>query len=303
MTRSLAEHAHLKSVTNQDFGGIGDDAKKNGGFSAYADKIQIGNLEFQDCSVSIVENNRLNGDDGLIGMDVFSSFLVTLNFPARKLALAPLPPRPDEAAAAPALGTGDSTDSGDSLKAAPPPPADSGSDGASNAGSSTPAGQTVPAQRPHNPPRGPYDRYIAPDMKDYTPVYRAGHLLLLPASLNKSKLRLFILDTGASLTSITPAAAREVTKVHAGSPLYIRGISGKVDKVYTADEITFYFAKISQTIYDVPAFDSATVSKNAGVEVSGLLGARTLDLTTIHIDYRDGLVKFDYDLKAVPKFH
>jgi hypothetical protein len=31
------------------------------------------------------------------------------------------------------------------------------------------------------------------------------------------------------------------------------------------------------------------------MEISGLLGATTLDLLTIHIDYRDGLVKFDYD--------
>jgi hypothetical protein len=31
------------------------------------------------------------------------------------------------------------------------------------------------------------------------------------------------------------------------------------------------------------------------MEISGFLGASTLNLLTIHIDYRDGLVKFDYD--------
>jgi hypothetical protein len=31
------------------------------------------------------------------------------------------------------------------------------------------------------------------------------------------------------------------------------------------------------------------------MEISGFLGANTLDQLTIHIDYRDGLVKFDYD--------
>jgi hypothetical protein len=43
--------------------------------------------------------------DGLIGMDVFSQFLVTLDYPMHKLLLGPLPPRPGEAAAAPALKT------------------------------------------------------------------------------------------------------------------------------------------------------------------------------------------------------
>jgi hypothetical protein len=34
--------------------------------------------------------------DGLIGMDVFSRFLITLDYPMRKLLLAPLPPRPND---------------------------------------------------------------------------------------------------------------------------------------------------------------------------------------------------------------
>jgi len=31
------------------------------------------------------------------------------------------------------------------------------------------------------------------------------------------------------------------------------------------------------------------------MEISGFIGADTLDQLTIHDDYRDGLVKFDYD--------
>ena len=44
--------------------------------------------------------------DGLIGTDVFSSYLVTLDYPMRKFLLAPLPPRPTDAAApSPVLNT------------------------------------------------------------------------------------------------------------------------------------------------------------------------------------------------------
>ena len=142
---------------------------------------------------------------------------------------------------------------------------------------------------------GPYDRYIAPEMKDYTPVYRVGHALILPASLNGEKLKLFILDTGSWATSISPQAAREVTKVHSEDSVQVEGINGKVEKVYSADELTFYFAHLSQKVYRVASFDTSRISKSINMEISGLLGATTLDLLTIHIDYRDGLVKFDYD--------
>jgi hypothetical protein len=115
---------------------------------------------------------------------------------------------------------------------------------------------------------------------------------------NKSKLKLFILDTGAWATSITPTAAREVTKVRGDDSYEIHGISGKVEKVYAADDITFTFAGISQRIAGVPSFDLSSVSKSEELEISGFLGARTLQQVTIHIDYRDGLVKFDYDPKT-----
>ena len=139
-------------------------------------------------------------------------------------------------------------------------------------------------------------------MKDWTPVYRIGHNLLLPASLNDSRLKLFILDTGAFSTTITPAAAREVTKVHGNSDFEISGISGKVQKVYTADHITFKFAHVSQESSDVIAFDTPLLSKDLGTEVSGFIGITTLGQMTLKIDYRDGLINFQYDAKRGYKY-
>ena len=58
--------------------------------------------------------------------------------------------------------------------------------------------------------RGLHDRYIAPEMKDWTRVYRYGHELLLPVRIGEAKSRLFLVDTGAasmpkSLSSRTSA--------------------------------------------------------------------------------------------------
>lgn len=303
VSRSVAEHAGLKPFSETEMGGIGDRGYKLG-YTAYADSIHIGNLEFQDCSVSVLNSRSVIQDvDGLIGMDVFSQFLVTLDFPMRKLLLGPLPPRPEEAAqAAPALKTGDtelddSENSVESGKAERSKPSAQGADSSGKSPVNESEGGTAPqvtaVAKPS--PHGPYDRYIAPEMKNYTPVYRVGHNLILPAELNGEKTRLFILDTGAWATTISPQAAREVTKVRSDDRLHVNGISGKVENIFTADEVTFTFAHVSQKVRDVVSFDTSRTSTNTHLEISGFLGANTLDLLTMHIDYRDGLVKFEYD--------
>jgi predicted aspartyl protease len=303
VSRSVAEHAGLKAFSQTEMSGVGDKGYKPG-YTAYADSIRIGNLEFQDCTVEVLDSrNVMDEVDGLIGMDVFSHFLVTLDYPMRKLLLGPLPLRPGETVQAPSLKTS-VVDPDDSSASAEPAEA-AGQDklpakgteaslkaSVDSSNTSAPA-QNTAVQKP--PSRGPYDRYIAPEMKDYTPVYRAGHNLILPAALNGKEIKLFILDTGAFATTISLQAAREVTKVHSDDRIQVKGISGDVVKVYSADEVTFRFAKLSQKVQGVVAFDTSRISKHVGMEISGFLGATTLNLLTIHIDYRDGLVKFDYD--------
>jgi hypothetical protein len=272
----------LKAFSQNEVAGIGDEGLK-GGYTAYADSIHIGNLEFQNCQVRVVDKGNFPGDvDGLIGMNVFSRFLVTLDYPMRKLLLGPLPPRPGEQAAPQKLNIG-GEDEGNGETS----PSSSGGAGTSTDNAITAA--AAPAAH------GPYDRYIAPQMSDYTRVYRVGHNLLVPAALNASKIKLFILDTGAWTTIISPQAAREVTKVHSGAPVQVRGLNGEVQRVYETDEITFRFAHLEQKGYGVIAIDTSKISKDSGIEISGFLGAATLRQLTIHIDYRDGLVKFDYD--------
>ena len=103
------------------------------------------------------------------------------------------------------------------------------------------------------------------------------------------------MDTGAWSTSISPDAAREVTKVSRDDTKEIKGISGKVNDVYTHVPSLPFRPSRAESLYDVASFDTSGISKNIGLEISGFIGANTLRLLTIHIDYRDGLVMFDYD--------
>lgn len=280
VTDAVAKRAGLRSLSQGEVGGIGDESNRKA-YTALADSIRIGDLEFQNCAVEVVDAVTMpSGADGLIGADVFSDFLVTLDFPMRQVLLQPLPPLPGQSAAGDVrLDTGDEDliDSGEDAHAPAAPAAETASP--------KPAG------------RGTFDRHIAPEMKDYTPVYRVGHDLLIPTQLNGTKLKLFMLDTGMFATTISPQAAREFTKINGDSPVDVQGLSGNVKRTYSVSDIVFHFADISQKVSDVVSFDTSKFSKDAGMEISGFIGATTLRQLTIHIDYRDGLVKFDSDPK------
>lgn len=284
VSSSVAKHAGLQAFSQDEIGGIGDEANRKS-YTAYADSIRIGDLEFQDCAVQVIDGRYMPGDtDGLIGMDVFSQFLVTLDYPMRKLSLGPLPPRPGEdPASAGKLNTENDDEEGDNQTM----------EKSAQSGTTAPPANAAAEKLSH----GPYDRYVAPQMIDYTKVYREGHQLILPAALNASRIKLFILDTGAWTTIVSPQAAREVTKVYGDSSFRVEGLNGEVNKTFLANKIVFRFANLSQEVQGVVAFDTSKISKDDGMEISGFLGATTLDQLTIHIDYRDGLVKFDYDPK------
>lgn len=293
VSRSVAERAGIKPFSQTEMAGIGDRGFKPG-YTAFADSIRIGNLEFQDCAVRVLDSRSVVDLDGLIGMDVFSNFLVTLDYPKQKLQLGPLPPRPGESAAeAPALNTSHSDRDSSEAAADDSGKPDEAKPAAATSAVNPDAAAPVAKKKAH----GPYDRYIAPEMQSYTPVYRAGHQLLMPTMLNDGNPRLFILDTGAWTTSIDPQDAREVTKIHALDRLQVKGISGNVEKVYIADKVTLKFAHLSQQANGIVCLDTSRLSKNSKLEIAGFLGATTLEILTIHIDYRDGLVKFDYDPK------
>lgn len=272
VSRSVAEHAGLKSVAKSQASGIGDKGAQTG-YTAYADSIKIGGLEFRNCALEVSDRNNIVGTDGLIGMDVFSSFLVTLDFPWHKLTLSPLPPYPGTTEAPASLNT-----------------EQAGQSDAKEASADT-AAASIPGPKP---PRGPHDRYVAPEMKDWTKVYRIGHNLMVPTSLNSKTMRLFIVDTGAFRTSISPAAAREVTKVHEDENIRVHGVSGNVQDVYRGDQIKVRFAHLQQETDGMLSFDTSGYSKNLGTQISGFLGFDLLHLLVLKIDYRDGLVDFQY---------
>jgi tetratricopeptide (TPR) repeat protein len=270
--RRVAEKAGLTKLSETRIGGIGDKGESNG-YMAVANSIKIGQLEFQNCPVEVLDKRSVLFDDGLIGGDVFDDFLVDIDFPKEKLRLTELPKRPEDAGRTIGLQADSDSDASDEK------PQES---------NSAAGAKPSPAQS------GPQDRYIAPEMKSYTQIFRFGHMLLVPTGVGAAPFKLFLLDTGAFGNSISPEAAREVTKVHGDPNMYVKGLSGSVKNVYTADKAVIRFGHLRQPNEDIVTFDLSSVSDSAGTEVSGTLGFKTLSLLDIKIDYRDGLVDFTY---------
>jgi len=87
ISRKMAEKAGARKLSDHSFEGVGS-AGAAAGYEAWLDKVTIGDFEFHDCHVHVSSNMKPDYD-GLIGSDIFDQYLVTIDFPARKLRLGP----------------------------------------------------------------------------------------------------------------------------------------------------------------------------------------------------------------------
>jgi len=236
MSRPAAERTGLVRLSDATLRGIGDDAKVTGGYGALAERFRIGDVEYRNAVINVAERSMAGIEDGLIGSNVFSEFLITIDFARGRLGLEPLPD-----------------------------------------------------YRPGNELQ---DRVEIPAMRDAARVFRFGHILLVPARVN-SREGLFVLDTGAARTMMSYDLAAEASKLDRDEHTALRGLSGKVGDVYQTGTVVLEFAGFAQKNLAMTAIDTWELSHRLGTEISGFLGLPVLDLFTLTIDYRDGLVKFE----------
>jgi gag-polyprotein putative aspartyl protease/tetratricopeptide repeat protein/aspartyl protease len=229
--------AGITRLSEATLGGFGDDAKTASGYRAIVPRIRIGTIEFHDVLIAVSNQASVGTMDGLIGSSVFAQFLITLDFPARKLRLDPLP------------------------------------------------GYHLGDHELH-------DRAILPEMQHFAPVFRFGHLLLVPTRVSNSREVLFALDTGADRSLISYDLAAEVSKLNHDDRMHLNGVNGQVADVYQTGDLLLQFAGYRQKNLGMTAFDTLDQSRRFGVEISGFLGLPVLDLFTLTIDYRNGLVNF-----------
>ncbi len=214
--------------------------------TVHVDHLQIGPLEFRDCIVGVSDTPFSGKTDGFIGMDLFASYLITLDYPRAKLQLAPLP---------------------------------------AQAGSL------------------PGDRSDAPELSGFTPIYHSGHYLLVPVLLNNKERRLFVLDTGILYSAMASDVAHSISKTKMNFTNPEPTASGTALQIYR-DSFDFEVANLDLPHQShVLEFDTSAMGHNAGMQLGGLLGFDILRSMTMHLDYRDGLVKFEPTDGGAPTSH
>ena len=197
LTHSAGGSLSLPSAFKTHIGGFGNDGLNDVDL-ARADSVRIGGLEFRNCVVEVLANygvmggsqiqgNRQDAGDGLVGTDIFSRYLVTVDYIRHQIRLEPLPQIPNRSITPENL---------DAL-------------GGSN---------------DLNELSG--DRYIAPSMQKWTSIYRRGHGLLMPVAINGKRTGLFMVDTGSFTNIVDTNRAKEFTKTNDGSTI-ILGLSGR----------------------------------------------------------------------------
>jgi tetratricopeptide (TPR) repeat protein len=136
------------------------------------------------------------------------------------------------------------------------------------------------------------DRYVAPEMKSFTPVYQIGQLLIIRTKVEEAAPGLFALDTGSGLNQMSSAEAKAVTNL-TRSNVQIRGLDGNLNNLQQAQRtLTLTFGHVRQRNSGMTVFDMSSLSDSCGTEISGILGVGALRHLEIKIDYRDGLVDF-----------
>src|ERR1035437_2597980 len=289
--RKVAEKAGLTRVSALYYGGIGDKGLQSG-YTAVADHIRIGELEFQDCVVFASDKGSVADEDGLIGADVFGAYLIDIDLPGMRLKLSPLPKRPEDTVAPKSLNSEGEEQANAEQK----------DQKESSATEQTSKEQKPSASGSQTPHRMPRDRYVAPEMVNWTKVFRFGHSILVPTSVNDSKSMLFGLDTGAFSNILSVRAGRQFSKVNSEDRVRVHGANGAVDKVYSSEKATLRFGHFQQSNLGIITLDLSTLSRHTGTEVSGFLGFAMLRQLEVELDYRDGLVDFKYDPKRVNPF-
>jgi hypothetical protein len=139
----------------------------------------------------------------------------------------------------------------------------------------------------------PGDRSVPPELADFTPVYHRRQYLLVPLAFGNQSRKLFILASGMRFSAMTPEAAHSLSKITVNFT--------NQEQTAQGTKVNFYREIFDMQLGALPQIhqghilelDPAVIDHNAGFQIAGELGLDVLQPLTLHLDYRDGLVKFE----------
>jgi hypothetical protein len=144
-----------------------------------------------------------------------------------------------------------------------------------------------------------HDRYVDLSMKNWAQIFRDDQYLIVPSKFKQGTAALFGIATSSILDSISMDLAKQVASV-GSNPHELPKLSNKGSSVfYETSATTLAYAGVITSFDHMSALDNSAWSNAHGLEIGGFLGKPNLRGLTIHIDYRDNLLRLDFDPKRV----
>lgn len=139
----------------------------------------------------------------------------------------------------------------------------------------------------------PEDRPTSGELAGYEPVYHRRQYLLVPVTVDNKVRKLFALDTGMRMSAMASETAHAASDTKLNFTNSLQTKSGQPVQVYR-DSFDLQFAGRSLDRQSrILSFEPSAIDHNAGFDVGGMLGFDIIGQFVTHLDYRDGLVKFE----------
>jgi tetratricopeptide (TPR) repeat protein len=272
LKKSVAQNLHLQAVDGVEVGGI-DSQPAATVTVAKAHTIQIGPLSFENCDVKVARNEMRNEGESAsekvhdVGLDWPTDGVIGVDALREFLLTLDRPGRQFK------------------LDPLPEPP-----------GTAAAPLHLITGAAPVVEPL--HDRFIDPSMKDWSRVYRSDYLMLFPVLINSGSSKLYSIATNSILNSISLSLAKQID-ITRSNPHELPSMSGHNGEFYQTTEVTLQFLGMREPLDHMSAIDFSNWSQNQGIEITGMLGKPMLDQFTVHLDFRDALMRLDYDPKRL----
>jgi Tfp pilus assembly protein PilF len=119
-----------------------------------------------------------------------------------------------------------------------------------------------------------------------------GHLVLVPATIGSDASGLFVVDSGANWSTVSPDLATRVGGMRVFDRK-ARGLTGSAENRMMADTAPMKLGKLVLGNQTVVTLDLAQMSKRVGTKITGQIGFPALAQMKLVIDYRNGRLILD----------
>jgi len=151
----------------------------------------------------------------------------------------------------------------------------------------------LPAAPPeYGTDRDIHNRYVAPEMKSWSPAYHNFELWLVPTRVADKQSGLFMLSIEDQTDDLDLEFAKPIAKLEKDTSTTLGNPQDEIHPMVARNDLTLQFAGVREKDSLMLAYPlSGYYQRVYGITVSGTLGLESFAHAVLQLDYRDGLIK------------